>query len=81
MAGGIPAQIIDGYTGLLVHSVEGASLGIRLLLSQPDFAKRLGEDGHRRVSDEFLITKNLKRYLLLLLALDKPREYTIVLNK
>jgi trehalose synthase len=79
--GGIPAQVIDGYTGLLVHSVEGASLGIRSLLTQRDFAKRLGENGHRRVRDEFLITKNLKRYLLLLLALDKPQEHTIFLNR
>ena len=78
--GGIPAQIIDGYTGLLVHSVEGASLGIRSLLTQPDSAKKLGENGHQRVKDEFLITKNLKRYLLLLLALDKPQEQTIFLN-
>jgi trehalose synthase len=78
--GGIPAQIIDGYTGLLVHSVEGASLGIRSLLSKPDFASKLGENGHRRVKDEFLITKNLKRYLLLLLALDRPSEDTIFLN-
>jgi trehalose synthase len=78
--GGIPAQIIDGYTGLLVHSVEGASLGIRSLLSQPSFAKALGENGHQRVKDEFLITKNLKRYLLLLLALDKPSAHTIFLS-
>jgi len=78
--GGIPAQIIDGYTGLLVHSVEGASLGLRSLLTQPDFAKKLGENGHERVKDQFLITRNLKRYLLLLLALDRPREQTIFLN-
>jgi trehalose synthase len=79
-AGGIPTQIIDGYTGLLVHSVEGASLAIRSLLNQPDFAKRLGESGHQRVKDEFLITKNLKRYLLLLLALDRPQEQAIFLT-
>jgi trehalose synthase len=79
-AGGIPAQIIDGYTGLLVHSIEGASLGIRSLLSQPDFAKSIGKNGHQRVKDEFLITKNLKQYLLLLLALDRPQEQTIFLN-
>ena len=78
--GGIPAQIIDGYTGLLVHSVEGASLGLRSLLTQPDFAKKLGENGHERIKDQFLITRNLKRYLLLLLALDRPREQTIFLN-
>ena len=78
--GGIPAQIIDGYTGLLVHSVEGASLGIRSLLTQPGFVKRLGSNGHQRVKDEFLITKNLKRYLLLLLALERQQEQTIFLN-
>jgi trehalose synthase len=77
--GGIPAQIIDGYTGLLVHSVEGASLGIRSLLTQPDFAKKVGENGRERVREEFLITKNLKRYLLLLLALDRANEQTIFL--
>jgi trehalose synthase len=66
-------QIIDGHTGLLVHTVEGASLAIRSLLNQPELAMRLGENGKRRVRNEFLITKKLKRYLLLLLALDKPR--------
>jgi trehalose synthase len=78
--GGIPAQIIDGYTGLLVHSVEGASVGIRSLLSQPDYAKRLGENGRQRVKDEFLIIKNVRRYLLLLLAMDRPYEQTIFLK-
>ena len=78
--GGIPAQIIHGYTGMLVHSVEGASLQIRSLLQQPEVAKRLGEIGHQRVKDEFLITKLLKRYLLLLLALDHPGKATILLD-
>lgn len=78
--GGIPAQIIDGHTGLLVHSAEGASLGIRSLLNQPTFGKRLGENGHQRVKDEFLITKNLKRYILLLIALDNPEEKIIFLS-
>ena len=78
--GGIPAQIIDGHTGLLVHTVEGASLAIRSLLNQPEYASRLGENGYCRVKDEFLITKNLKRYLLLLLALDKEKEGTIILS-
>jgi trehalose synthase len=78
--GGIPAQIIDGHTGLLVHSVEGASLAIRSLLNQQELARTLGFNGRQRVKDEFLITKNLKRYLLLLLALDRPGEGTIRLK-
>jgi trehalose synthase len=68
-AGGIPAQIIDGYTGLLVHSVEGASLAIRRLLNHTEFAKGLGKNGHQRVKDEFLITKSLKRYLVDLIGI------------
>lgn len=78
--GGIPAQIIHGFTGMLVHSVEGASLQIRKLLGQPELARRLGENGHQRVKDEFLITKSLKRYLLLLLALDHPAQDKISLT-
>jgi len=78
--GGIPAQIIHGFTGLLVHSVEGASLQIRTLLNQPDLARTLGENGRKRVRDEFLITKSLKRYLLLLLALDYSEKDTIFLT-
>lgn len=78
--GGIPTQVIDGHTGLLVHTVEGASLAIRSLLNQPGYAKRLGDNGHARVRDEFLVTKNLKRYLLLLLALDRKKEETIFLS-
>ncbi len=77
--GGIPAQIIHGYTGMLVHSEEGASLQIRRLLNQPELARKLAENGRKRVKDEFLITKILKRYLLLLLALDHPGEATIFL--
>lgn len=78
--GGIPSQIIDGHTGLLVHSVEGASLAIRRLLNQRDFAESLGDRGHHRVKDEFLITRNVRKYLLLLLALDRPGEDTIILS-
>jgi trehalose synthase len=78
--GGIPVQIIDGHTGLLAHTVEGAGLAIRSLLNRPDFARELGENGRCRVKDEFLITKNLKRYLLLLLGLDKPQGGSVFLN-
>jgi len=78
--GGIPAQIIHGYTGMLVHSVEGASLQIRTLLKQPELARQLGGNGHQRVKNEFLVTKLLKRYLLLLLALDAPGESTIYME-
>lgn len=73
--GGIPTQVIHKHTGLLAHSVEGTAYQIRFLLSHPEIAARLGEQGHQHVKENFLITNNLKRYLTLFLALDKtPRN-------
>jgi trehalose synthase len=69
--GGIPSQVIHKLTGMLVHSVEGAAYQIRFLLSNPDFARRLGENGHEHVKENFLITSKLKRYLLLCLILQQ----------
>lgn len=67
--GGIPLQVIHKLTGLLAHSVEGTAYQIRYLLSHPALAQRLGEMGHEHVKENFLVTRNLKRYLLLFLAL------------
>ena len=67
--GGIPTQVIHKHTGLLAHSVEGTAYQIRYLLSHPDIANKLGEQGHRHVKENFLITQNLKNYLALMLLL------------
>ena len=67
--GGIPSQVIHKVTGMLTHSVEGAAYQIRFLLSNPAFAKKLGENGYEHVKENFLLTHNLKRYLLLFLVL------------
>ena len=69
--GGIPVQIIHKHTGLLAHSVEGTAYQIRFLLSHPEIAAKLGENGHQHVKENFLITQNLKRYLALFLLLDR----------
>ena len=65
--GGIPIQVIHKHTGLLAHSVEGTAYQVRFLLSHPEIARRLGEQGHEHVRENFLITGNLKRYLTLFL--------------
>ncbi|HJZ63520.1 MAG TPA: glycosyltransferase [Candidatus Acidoferrum sp.] len=69
--GGIPTQVIHKHTGLLAHSVEGTAYQIRYLLSHPDIAKKLGEQGHKHVKENFLITQNLKNYLALMLSLSR----------
>jgi trehalose synthase len=71
--GGIPTQIIHKHTGLLAHSVEGTAYQIRYLLSNPEVAAKLGEQGHQHVREHFLITSNVKRYLTLFLHLLEHR--------
>jgi trehalose synthase len=75
--GGIPAQVIPNFTGTLVHSIEGTAYQIRYLLSHPNIAKKLGEYGHEYIKEKFLITRNLRRYLLLFHILSRPGERII----
>ena len=64
--GGIPNQVIHKLTGMLVHSVEGCAYQIRYLLTHPEFAAQLGRNGREHVKENFLMTTNVRRWLLLL---------------
>lgn len=72
--GGIPLQVKHRYSGLLVRSVEGAAYAIKQLLSNPDYAKRLGENGREHVRQNFLLTRHLRDYLLLFLTLGSAED-------
>jgi trehalose synthase len=63
--GGIPTQVIHKLTGVLVHSVEGCAYQMRYLLTHPDIAEQLGKNGREHVRENFLMTTNVKRWLLL----------------
>jgi trehalose synthase len=63
--GGIPTQVIHKLTGILVHSVEGCAYQLRYLLTHPDFAQELGKNGREHVKENFLMTTNVKRWLLI----------------
>ncbi|MFA5653657.1 MAG: glycosyltransferase, partial [Desulfomonilia bacterium] len=65
--GGIPAQIIHGETGYLVNSPEGAAYRIRYLLSHPRVGSVMGARGREHVRYNFLITRHVRDYLLLML--------------
>ena len=65
-AGGIAAQIVDGVTGYVVHSVEGAAFRIRHLLNNPGLMNRMGAMAREHVRRNFLITRQLGDYLTLL---------------
>ena len=78
--GGIPTQIIHKLTGVLVHSVEGCAYQIRYLLTHPEFAAQLGRNGREHAKENFLMTSNVKRYLLLfqiMLGMARPQKEPI----
>lgn len=72
--GGIPLQIAHGHSGLLSRSVEGAAFLVRQLLHEPEYARRLGENGREHVRQNFLITRHIRDYLLLFLSLVHTAE-------
>lgn len=67
--GGIPLQIAHSYSGLLSHTIDGTAFWVRQLLHEPEFAKRLGENGKEHVRQNYLITRHVRDYLLLFLSL------------
>ncbi len=72
--GGIPLQVKNKFTGLLSYGIEGTAYDIRQLLTNPEYARRLGENGREHVKYNFLITRHLKDYLLLFLSLYNPGD-------
>jgi len=71
--GGIPNQIMHRLTGVLVHSVEGCAFQIRYLLTHPEFARTIGMNGREHVKENFLMTTNVKRWLLLLRIVEQTK--------
>ncbi len=78
--GGIPLQIKDKLTGLLSHGIEGTAFAIRQLLSNPDYARWLGNNGREHVKYNYLITRHIKDYLILFLTLEHNDSVINMLN-
>lgn len=72
--GGIRLQVLNGITGYLVRSVEQAAQRALQLLADPDLRCQLGENGHLHVKQNFLLTRHIRDYMLLMIALDYPGE-------
>lgn len=67
--GGIRLQVINHHTGFLVSTPEGAALRIRYLLRQPKRIQTMGWKAHHFVRENFLLTRQLREYLTLCVAL------------
>jgi trehalose synthase len=78
--GGIKLQVIDSVTGFLVHSPEGAATRVAQLLRDRKLRERMGESGYQHVKQNFLVTRHVKDYILIMLALEHPGESVVQLN-
>lgn len=67
--GGIRLQVVNHHTGFLVSTPEGAALRIRHLLQQPAKVAEMGGKAREFVRENFLITRHLREYLSLMVAL------------
>ncbi|MFH1551245.1 MAG: glycosyltransferase [Planctomycetota bacterium] len=77
--GGITSQITDGVDGYLVNSVDGAAYRSRYLLTRERRMREMGRAAHATVLERFLITRHLRDYLALLLAVECPTRTEIEL--
>ncbi len=78
--GGIKLQIINGVTGYLVHSPEGAAQRAMQLLADRKLREQMGENGYQHVKQNFLLTRHVKDYMLVSLALEHPDEDVVHLQ-
>lgn len=69
--GGLPLQVRHRMTGILVHSLEGTARAIKELLAHPDVIQKMGKNGREHVRQNFLVTRHLRDYLLLCLAVTR----------
>lgn len=75
--GGIRLQVVDYHTGFLVASPEGAALRIRYLLHNDELRWRMGEKAREFARKSFLLTRQLREYLTLMVALQRGAEERI----
>lgn len=68
-AGGIRLQVIDHHTGFLVNTPEGAALRARYLLYDRTRLAEMGAKAHRFVQENFLLTRQLRENLALMVGL------------
>lgn len=67
--GGIRIQVINGVTGFLVDTPKAAAHYLVYLLRNRKIREEMGEAGREHVRRNFLITQELRRYLMAVLYL------------
>jgi trehalose synthase len=78
--GGIRLQVIDHHTGFLVNTPEGAALRTRYLFHHPQEREEMGQKAREFVRSNFLLTRQLREYLTLMVSLIQGAQERIVLK-
>ncbi len=67
--GGIRLQVVNHHTGFLVNTPEGAALRIRYLHHNREINDEMGRKAREFVRENFLITRQLREYLTVMVGL------------
>jgi trehalose synthase len=70
-AGGIRLQVVNHQTGFKVNTPEGAALRIRYLMKHPERREEMGRNARTFVLENYLLTRHLREYLTMLVAIVK----------
>lgn len=76
--GGIRLQVVNHHTGFLVNTPEGAAHRIRYLLHHRDRIRDMGETAREFVRENFLLTRHLREYLTLILAVRREADVRVL---
>jgi trehalose synthase len=76
--GGIRLQVVNHHTGFLVNTPEGAAHRIRYLLHHRERIRDMGEVAREFVREYFLLTRHLREYLTLILAIRRGGDERIL---
>lgn len=71
---GIRLQVVNHHTGFLVNTPEGAAHRIRYLLHHRERIREMGNEAKEFVRDNFLLTRQLREYLTMFLAIRSGKE-------
>jgi trehalose synthase len=79
--GGIRIQVVNHQTGFLVNTPEGAAMRMRYLLQHRSRLEEIGSRAREFVLENYLLTRHLREYLALMVALVTGSRDRIVLNE
>lgn len=78
--GGIRLQLLNHRTGFLVDTPEGAAMRVRYLLTERHRIAQIGQNAKELVRQNFLLTRHVREYLTLMVALTHGNEDRIELD-